>query len=118
MYWAIAIVLSYAAIGAVIGGYIHTVKKESEYNWGNDDSGFVAAGWPITLFWYFFLKPIFRVGKHLGTGYVAKVEQRKRIRIQLEDEKRKKEREVEQAMREMEAEEEQRHSEPAKQMRI
>lgn len=102
--WIVLIALAYCVIGSLTGGYIHQVKKRGYGSWGNDDSWFVGAGWPISFFWYAVLKPISRAGNYLAEAQEKRVERLKKIREQLEAVERERQLEIQKHIRELEAE--------------
>jgi hypothetical protein len=72
----ISCVLLYVVIAGVTAGYVHALKAD-EYHWEQMDSGFVGAGWPISFFWYVFLKPIVKLSMRFAEWQIAWVRGRK-----------------------------------------
>lgn len=114
-------VVAYMVIAAIVGGYIHAFKykKDPFTRWGKDDSAFVGIGWPLSLVWYGFLKPIVYLTIHTAERQMAWQQARKTARETQAREQRLRiaegEREVEQALTD-DSSWDQRHTEHVKNM--
>jgi hypothetical protein len=84
--------LAYIAMAAIVGGYLYTTKYERYGFWDEPVIGVVCAFFPITLFYYIFIKPITKLGMRLGNWKVerekARQENLRLIRKQLEETQR------------------------------
>jgi hypothetical protein len=71
------VLLAYIGVAAILGGYFYRTSSKDK-----DDIFFMAAGFPITLFWYLFIKPLTKLGVRLGSWKLTK-EEAKRENLRL-----------------------------------
>ncbi len=108
LWFVLGCFFAYSAIGALTGGFIHRLK-ENECRWDWDDSAWIGVGWPVSFFWYFFLKPITKSGIYIAEAKEKRRRRLQQIREQLEAVERERQLEIQKHIRELEAEEAEYH---------
>lgn len=106
-------ILLYLVVGSLTGGYIKGANEDKGYCKPDSVDLFgMGAGWPITWFWFGFLKPITKIGVWVARKKEERTLTRIRVKQAQEEQRRLRIAEGMPAVEEFMAGEEDTHREP------